>query len=532
MDGNDGGAGAARGATAITRLFDSARERPVLKDGTDHRKRLEQYLGYCFTFLKRDTPHVFDVADAAQVAAFVAFKVAKASTKLHLQATISTFLHAVRFLRCERPEWSGAEHRAHLRALGRWLEQLHAQISSGYVEAVGSGARRGDPQLLEQQGRWTSAAQLMGIIDSKRVQALAAMRAGGADAALIVQDALIAMLAFGYLGSVRPSVMASLRGPWAGTGCHRPSCQHPHACQGNRVWREPGGAWMMEVVHQKTDGAAGRGGALRVRLPGDFSPLLDFHCAADGGHDTLLGLAGGDEGCPWLLVHPSRGGMFAVGELSTRFIACQPEGCAVSIQMARSIFATAARDGALPAEHEQGAATLMGNSSAAWDATYDRARRGRGAQAAADAMAAMRARLLHPAAPAPVQQPAGLLQDSEESSWASSACTSSGGESGSSSGGDSSGSGGGGVALERESGSAEPGSTCSSGPSHSDGRNGTADDSMDDAWGGSLDALSSGSAGGSWGQGGPAVGAACWPQGAARPWGGLPQLDPEAWESE
>lgn len=371
------------------------------------------------------------------------------------------------------------------------------------------------------------AAQLMGVVNSKRMQALAAMRAGAASAGTIVQDALICMFAFGYVGSMRPSVMASLRGPWAGTGCHRPSCQHPGTCQGNRVWREEHGAWAMEVVHQKTDGAAGRGAPLRLRLPAEFWPLLNFQCARDGGHDTLLGLAGADEDCPWLLVQPSRGGMFAVGELSARFIACQPPGCAVSIQMARSIFATAARDGALPAEHEQGAAALMGNSSAAWDATYDRARRGRGAQAAADAMGAMRAHLL--AAPTPVQQPATGLQDSEESSWASSAggVTGSGGEPGSSSRGGSSGGGGVGRVPLVVGGSA--GSTCSSGSGPSDGRTRTVDDSTDDgAWGDSHGAQSSGSRGAFGGpisrQRGGLQGSA-----AADPWAGLPSLG-AAWQ--
>lgn len=424
-------------AAAIVGMVDTSRTGlEKVKDAEAHRKRIEQFIGYLYTFRRVAAPHVFDVADALRVAAFISFKAQREVSRPHMLATLCTFKYAVTWLRASRPEWAGAGHQDHLQRLLDWNSELHRQLKRNYVEPVGVGARRlTDPEELTGQGRWLPAPQLLAAVAAKRAEALTAVREDDpAGAAPVVQDALICMFSFGYLASVRPSVVASLTccPPAGGGGCPHPACQHPRSCAGNRVWQDQAtGAWMLEVVHHKTERAAGREAPLRVRLPVEFWPLLAFHCRPrHGGRAALMREAQHRGGSPWLLLAPRQGGrglkQFDHATLCARFVAAQPPGARVTIRMARSIFATAFRDSSLAREHEQGAAALMGSSSAAWDAVYDRVGRVRGAQRAADAMGALRAQLLPAAAPA-AQAPAQHEGSWSEGSYGSSAGPSSDG---------------------------------------------------------------------------------------------------------
>ena len=389
----------------MPRLFDATRppDHPRLRNAGDHTKRLEQMLGYCYSLQDLAPAHISLslCAHPVLVSQFISYKCMRGERRAPVQAAALTLSHACKWLQACSPAWSGRAHQRHLVRMLLWLKGLHAQLGSNFAERPSER----DPEALRGEGRWMPAGQLAARVEQVRLDALDAIerqREGTSElpdvvVASRVQAALVCGLAFGGMGSLRPdSVIATLQGPWA-QGCSHPDCQHPATCPGNSVVQPEDGAsssWQLVLTHHKTAGR-GSGDVLRVTVPAELTPLLDYHCQPYlGGHEVLVQREPGQPAVPWLLVNPAAPGSRLGGAGAARvWASCMPQGCRVTMQQARSILATAYRAQG-DARHERGVAALMGNSSRMWDERYDRGARSRRAQEALAGLAAFRAALL------------------------------------------------------------------------------------------------------------------------------------------
>jgi hypothetical protein len=275
------------------------------------------------------------------------------------------------------------------RALSKMFKRLRTQISKNMVDCGEVKGVRG----LRQRKKWVEPEELMLLVHKVWQGAFEALMAKGeggytVEIAIKVQMALICCCFFGYMPSMRPSVVASLTVPSYKGPCKDETCQHPSRCAGNILyWSEDGidddSRLGLYAQHHKTQKKANNSKPIDIAaLPLELAVLLLAHLLWGRG---LLGMIA-PKRHPFVFVEPNTGKPIKYKRVNVMFIKTVFTNMDLRIgpQMCRSIFVHLMRHKeswrAANAGDEDACAHIMGNCKRTWDSVYDKDRAVRRAQ--------------------------------------------------------------------------------------------------------------------------------------------------------
>lgn len=211
--------------------------------------------------------HYLDLHLYAQ---YIAFQLKKENSRVNLAQQISHAKKVIQFLkRRADPKLSVT-----ISSCEVWLGRLGKQISTLLPNKVQ------DIGILEDEGAWLRADQVVAMFEKLRVGALAGMAVDGdgRDYALrVLHDACLSSSMFGMLPPVRLSCLRTLQGPGV-TVCQNEDCQksvHHLSCKGNRL-EVVGGDMFMVLPHHKLQVRWQRA-VIKIKLPRLLQELLALY---------------------------------------------------------------------------------------------------------------------------------------------------------------------------------------------------------------------------------------------------------------
>ena len=342
---------------------------------------IKSYLGFAYHYHGMLTPTLSLYLDASMVMAFLAFliyvrgaDVPTLRSHTYTGYRVCVWLSATGML---------ATSPQQVQRLLDWYKGLHAQLDNlPRVPGRAAAAPSFSPALL--------TAAVVGMVK----RAIARVAVGDKPTmvcAVLVQAALFSSCFWAYMPTLRPSVVASLQ--VAGLAyCQHPCCLRPATCLGNRVFRKQG-KWWVAVVHHKNEKKWKNQCLVEFPIPAALQSLMSaFVCE----YRQLLMPIVDEHEHPFLFCVPSTGKPMCDTDVSTQFArgiraytSWPADALVPSPQSLRSVFVGELRASGVVVD-EQAVARIMGNSTAVWDAVYDRQHAARCASGAIEKMDAVR----------------------------------------------------------------------------------------------------------------------------------------------
>lgn len=368
------------------------------------------YLGFCHTYLSIAAPCLEEFREAEHYVLYIAFLLAKEHSIHSFTQQIS---HARKVLLYQEQQAHGAGPAAGFSRVAAWM--LHLKVQLQCVVA----RRRKAPEELEQEGAWLHSPDVVALFEQLRVAALQAVPAPGELCTLagarLLHDACMTSCMCGYLPPLRLTCIRSLQVPMQQQGCLDQECRVSR-CKGNRI-AVRGQEFWLELPHHKNQ-RRWHADPIIVRLPEELALLV--HAYLLHAHPLLCHgqafMFCDKKGRPFEAAAPFN--YYWTGVL-------QKLGSPAVFPPSRirHIFVDERRSlDPAPGPSNHGAATVMGNSVAQWDRSYDLGMRSRETQAAVDAMPGWRAAMLERSRAPRVENRGQTAEEGEDSEDSFTSC--------------------------------------------------------------------------------------------------------------
>jgi len=340
---------------------------------------IKVYLGYLVRFEKVAVPSLKLFTDPHSYVKYISFLDKKETSIVTIKNHISLAKKVVSWLACDA---SRAESLV-FADVQQWYDALRVQL----IQKI--PRKRKDPGVLEEEGAWLPAEDVLALFEDLRLKALHMCKADELNPvqARALHDACLANCMLGYLPPIRLACLRSLQLPNEGIPCLDKDCKSSQ-CKGNRLAVKQAALWISLPHHKNQD--KWDNAIIEVALPHQLDELLHEYLVR--GHSMVA------PGQPYVFAN-RKGLPFGDASSLTAYWhdLMKRLGCPAKFppNRLRHIFVDE-RGGKDRAEGptDKGAAQLMGNSVKQWSQSYDLKFHRREAAEAMEAMAPWREAML------------------------------------------------------------------------------------------------------------------------------------------
>ena len=275
-------------------------------------KNVNLYFGFCHWEYELEKFSLALFLDTQKLSAYIAFQLAKKNGKACLSQILSHARKVCSYLRRDTdpsvtrvvvdPALVAAVNRVEV-----WLLRLSKQIGSVLLQP------KPDIAVLERDGKWLPADELVVLLDKLRLEALASVPSDksvrlSAYTARHVHDAALSSVMFGFIPCPRLSCVRTLQCPWF-KKCIHEDCrgsQLNSECKGNILEMRGDDMWLVLSHHKNS--AKWDGSLIQFRLPSALRDLLHLYLTRC--HSVL------SYGCPTVFTDQKSRPMVAASQLS------------------------------------------------------------------------------------------------------------------------------------------------------------------------------------------------------------------------